>query len=199
MPAGGRRIQRGLVVVHWPRAVDVPVDIANSGPNPFALLSLIAAPAVLTNAASVLALSTSNRFLRASERMRGLTSRYAESLPDEARALMVKQIARVERQAVMLLNALRAAYVAIGSFVSASLISILGAGVAASHWHEAFPIFAGIALLVGVFGAFGIVVACVNLLGSTRLALMNMTEEAEVIVRREQARDQAAAAGASKA
>jgi hypothetical protein len=32
--------------------------------NPFALLSLIAAPAVLTNAASVLALSTSNRTCR---------------------------------------------------------------------------------------------------------------------------------------
>ena len=44
-----------------------PVSLAQ---NPFALLSLIAAPAVLTNAASVLALSTSNRFLRASERMR---------------------------------------------------------------------------------------------------------------------------------
>jgi hypothetical protein len=181
--------------------VDVPADTANLAQNtanlaqnPFALLSLIAAPAVLTNAASVLALSTSNRFLRASERMRGLTSRYSESLPDDARTSMVKQIARVERQAVMLLNALRSAYVAIGSFVSASLISILGAGVAATaKWHGAFPIFAGTALLVGVFGAVGIVTACLNLLGSTRLALLNMTEEAEAIVRREQARAPAGA------
>jgi len=36
--------------------------------NPFASLSLIAAPAVLTNASSVLALGTSNRFARAIER-----------------------------------------------------------------------------------------------------------------------------------
>ena len=91
-----------LDLIDWSRPMgkgtDVSADPANLGQNPFALLSLIAAPAVLTNAASVLALSTSNRFLRASERMRGLTSRYDESLPPAARALMVKQIARVERR-----------------------------------------------------------------------------------------------------
>lgn len=36
------------------------------GTNPFTLLSLIAAPAVLTNAASLLVLSTRNRFAHAS-------------------------------------------------------------------------------------------------------------------------------------
>jgi hypothetical protein len=179
-------------------AVDVPADPATLSQNPFALLSLIAAPAVLTNAASVLALSTSNRFLRASERMRGLTSRYDESLPLAQRELMVKQIARVERQAVMLLNALRTAYIAIGSFVSASLISILGAGVAASKYHDAFHYLAGLALVIGLVGATGLVFACVNLLGATRLALLNMTEEAEAILKREEKREQAGAPGATK-
>ena len=173
----------------------MPVAPANLTQNPFALLSLIAAPAVLTNAASVLALSTSNRFLRASERMRGLTSRYDEKLAPELRALMVKQIARVERQATKLLNAMRSAYVGIGSFVSASLTSILGAGVAASSLHAAFPIFAGVALLFGFLGAAGLVSACVNLLEATRLSLMNMTEEAESITRRE--RDHTAATPSS--
>jgi hypothetical protein len=51
------------------------VPVGDLSSNPFALLSLIGAPAVLTNAASVLALSTSNRFLRASERMRALSTR----------------------------------------------------------------------------------------------------------------------------
>src|SRR4051812_7094563 len=91
-------------------------------PNPFALLSLIAAPAVLTNAASVLALSTSNRFLRASERMRSLAVRTAEPARTPAlQKLLLAQVNRGERQAVLLLKALRAAYVAIGSFASASL------------------------------------------------------------------------------
>jgi hypothetical protein len=170
----------------------MPVDPGSLGPNPFALLSLIAAPAVLTNSASVLALSTSNRFLRASERMRALTARYDEAHEPEVRARTLTQVKRVERQAVMLLNALRAAYVAIGSFVSASLISILGAGVASSSLRAAFVFLAGLALLVGVFGAAALVWACINLLGATRLALVNMTEEAEVIRDREAARESAA-------
>src|SRR5260221_11809025 len=61
----------------------MPADPATLAQNPFALLSLIASPAVLTNAASGLALSTSNRFLRASERMRGLATRYDEAKPAE--------------------------------------------------------------------------------------------------------------------
>jgi hypothetical protein len=52
--------------------------VADLSQNPFALLSLIAAPAVLTNAASVLVMSTTNRFLRASERMRALAVRVEE-------------------------------------------------------------------------------------------------------------------------
>jgi hypothetical protein len=89
---------------------------------------------------------------------------------------------------MMLLNALRSTYVAIGSFVSASLISIVGGGVATSKFHDAFTVFAILALVVGLFGAAGLVWACVNLLGATRLALMNMTDEAMGIAQRESAR-----------
>ena len=152
--------------------------------NPFALLSLIAAPAVMTNAASVLALSTSNRVLRASERLRAIVARYDAAKDGETRDLLDKQLVRVERQASMLLNGLRSAYVAIGCFVSASLISIVGAGVASSSLRAAFTFLAGLALLVGVVGASGMVWACVNLLGATRLALLNMSEEAEAIHKR---------------
>jgi hypothetical protein len=158
-----------------------------SGPNPFALLSLIAAPAVLTNAASVLALSTSNRFLRASERMRALSVRTEERKHSpELHALFIKQANRTERQAVMLLDGLRAAYVGIGSFASASLISILGAGLAATRFETAFHVLAAVALLIGFVGAGGLVWACVRLLGATRISMQNMTEEAALIRSRDQ-------------
>jgi hypothetical protein len=160
-------------------------DPASLAQNPFALLSLIAAPAVLTNAASVLALSTSNRFVRASDRLRALTARYDETTDAAKRALLMDMLRRVQRQAAMLLHALRSAYIAIGAFVTASLISILGAGVAASKFHDLFVGFAGLALAVGIFGAGGIVSASVNLLGATRLALMNINEEVEAIEKRD--------------
>jgi hypothetical protein len=156
-------------------------------PNPFALLSLIAAPAVLTNAASVLALSTSNRFLRASERMRALSVKTEDKkISSELRALFVTQANRTEKQAVLLLGGLRAAYVGIGSFASASLISILGAGLATTRLHLGFQILAGLALLVGMVGAGSLVFACFRLMGATRLSMLNMTEEAALIRTRDQ-------------
>src|SRR5687768_8595489 len=73
-----------------------------SASNPFALLSLIAAPAVLTNAMSVLALSTSNRFLRAGERLRALSSELERATVAEERQWRLVHIDRIEKQAVLL-------------------------------------------------------------------------------------------------
>ena len=64
--------------------------MADLSQNPFALLSLIAAPAVLTNAASVLVMSTTNRFLRASERMRALAVRVEEKKLTPGLRLLVR-------------------------------------------------------------------------------------------------------------
>ena len=156
--------------------------------NPFALLSLIAAPAVLTNAASVLVMSTTNRFLRASERMRALAVRVEEKkITPGLRGLVRSQVDRTERQAVLLLGALRAAYTAIGSFATASLISILGAGLASTSLNIGFHAMAALALAVGVLGASALVVACLRLLAATRLSMLNMAEEAALIRTHEQA------------
>jgi hypothetical protein len=165
----------------------MPGPAADLGQNPFALLSLIAAPAVLTNAASVLALSTSNRFLRASERMRALSVRTEDrTLSHAVRALLLRQANRTERQAVLLLKGLRAAYVALGSFASASLISILGAAMAGSALHFGFHALGALALAIGFVGAGGLVTACLKLLQATQLSMLNMSEEAELIRSREQ-------------
>jgi len=155
--------------------------------NPFALLSLIAAPAVLTNAASVLVMSTTNRFLRASELMRALAVRVEEKkITPGLRTLVRAQVDRTERQAVLLLGALRAAYTAIGSFATASLISILGAGLANTSLAVGFHVLAGLALVVGVLGAAALVVACARLLTATRLSMLNMAEEAALIRKHEE-------------
>src|SRR5215470_4065311 len=99
--------------------------------SPFAALTFIAAPALLTNATSVLALSTINRMLRTRDRMTellGKSEAAATSKADSER--LVRQVDRVERQAVLLLQALRAIYVALGAFVSATLVTLLGATLA---------------------------------------------------------------------
>src|SRR5438132_5390977 len=84
--------------------------------SPFAVLTFIVAPALLTNASTVLALSTTNRMLRTRERMQELFAKSEtgkQSEPESAR--LIEQVNRVERQAVLLLRALRSIYVALGA------------------------------------------------------------------------------------
>ena len=163
-----------------------------TGQNPFALLTLIAAPAVLTNAMSVLALSTSNRFLRAGERLRTLAAEVEVATAAEDREWRMVHINRIEHQAVLLLSALRAAYVALGSFVSASLISIVGAAFAAMQLNRTSEAMMILALGAGFSGAASLVWGCSNLFRATRLSMLNISEEAEIIRCREGRRKAAA-------
>src|SRR5438034_6728206 len=93
--------------------------------SPFAVLTFIVAPALLTNASSVLALSTINRMLRTRERMKELFAKSEAGGQSEVESLqLVRQVDRVEKQAVLLLQALRSIYVALGAFVSATLVTL---------------------------------------------------------------------------
>src|SRR6476660_66982 len=98
------------------------MDSASLTQSPFAMVTFIAAPALLTNASSVLAMSTINRMLRTRDRMRELfgESERPKEMDAESRALLMEQVNRVENQAVLLLRALKAIYVALGAFAGAT-------------------------------------------------------------------------------
>ena len=149
--------------------------------NPFALLSLIAAPAVLTNATAVLALSTSNRFLRAGERLRTVTAEYEKATEENERDWRLVHIMRIEEQAILLLHALRRVYVAMGSFVSASLVSILGAALSAREVHPLDSVLVIVALVIGFVGAGALAWGCSTLFRATKLSMLNISEEAAMI------------------
>jgi len=103
-------------------------------PTPFAALTFVAAPALLTNASSLLALSTINRMLRTRERMHELFMRSEAGGQGEAEASrQIEEVTRVEKQATLLLRALRSIYIALAAFASATLVTLLGAGMAASQ------------------------------------------------------------------
>jgi hypothetical protein len=162
--------------------------VSDAAANPFALLTLIVAPAVLTNAMSVLALSTSNRFLRAGERLRALAKELEETTDPDGRAWRLVHIGRIEKQAVLLLGALRSAYLALGAFVSTSLVSIVGAAFAAKAIHPVDEILIILGLAIGFVGAGSLVWACVHLFRATRLSMLNISEEAAMIRQRESQR-----------
>lgn len=170
-----------------------PVDLCGAGPagirvgmaylgdGPFTALTLVAAPAVLTNASSVLALGTSNRFARAVDRQRQLSS-LLESQPDNVEAelgeLRLRQLHRAERRAQLLLRALTNFYAALGSFAGASLISVMGAVLATPAHPLLSRIASPVVLAVGVLGVGGLVHGCFLLIRETRITLGSLREDA---------------------
>jgi hypothetical protein len=153
--------------------------------NPFAILTFIAAPAILTNATSVLAMSTINRMLRTRDRMHELF-RESENAANVRGEKFIEQVNRVEQQAVLLLGALRWIYAALGAFAAASLVTLLGA-VAGQTGNELFMrIVVGAGLLLGFIGVAGLVGGCANLFRATQLSMLNIREEADLIRARQE-------------
>lgn len=150
--------------------------------NPFTLLSLIAAPAVLTNASSVLALGTSNRFARAIDRARQLAQELREfdNMPPDHAAIRLRQLNRAEKRSMLLLNALASFYLSLGCFAAASLTSLVGAGTAQQPGRISHVILI-VALVIGMAGVGGLIFGAVLLIRETRLAVKNLREEAAFV------------------
>jgi Protein of unknown function (DUF2721) len=152
--------------------------------NPFTVLTLIAAPAVFTNASSVLALGTGNRLARVVDRTRNLARElHSSAAHDEFTELWVNHLSRLERRGGLLVRAMSFFYGSIGAFAAASLVSILGALLAATSYRLPFEAVAGIGFVAGTVGFVGLVVGCVLLVRETRLALTTISEEAELAKR----------------
>ena len=151
--------------------------------TPFAALSFIAAPAVLTNAASVLALGTSNRFARAVDRARALAQAVESSSGDDSShvATRISQFERAQKRTFLLLSALRLFYAALGSFASASIIAVIGASLNTATFHTTISVASGLALACGLSGVICMVWACSLLVRETRLAVDNLSEEAALL------------------
>jgi len=157
--------------------------------SPFAVLTFIAAPALLTNATSVLALSTINRMLRTRDRMSQLYARSeAVGLPELEGARLIEQVNRVEKQAVLLLRALHSIYVALGAFAGATLVTLLGAGLAPFQDAVWFRVLVWMGLALGFVGVGGLIFGSAHLFQATQLSLLNIRAEATLIRERQSQR-----------
>lgn len=150
--------------------------------NPFAALTLIVAPAMLANACSVLTLGTGNRFARVVDRSRLLTKEMDGLAPSDAgfEKRMV-QLERLQLRARLLIRALTVFYSALGAFVAAGLVSLVGAVAAEGTHATVFRTAAGIGLGIGILAVFGVAGGCAMLVTETRLAVRNLYEEADLL------------------
>jgi hypothetical protein len=155
--------------------------------NPYAVLTLIAAPAILTNASSVLALGTSNRFARAVDRQRQLSamldSAGAANLDRGTLDVRHRQLRITERRAQLLIGARTRFYTSLGAFAASALVSLVGAVVVPTGYRVIEMIATGLALAAGVLGVGGLVFGCVLLIRETRLTVQALQEEANLSMR----------------
>src|SRR4029453_2124950 len=141
--------------------------------NPFAILTFIAAPAILINASSIMTLGTSNRFARAIDRTRALSALLEgkRDRDDPETLLRVRQLEFAERRTLLLVRALTAFYTSVGSFAAASLGSLLGAIFTTIDQHILRNVALGLALPAGIVGVGGLVTGACLLVWETRMAL----------------------------
>jgi CHASE2 domain-containing sensor protein len=145
------------------------------------VLTAIVAPAILTNASSVLALGTSNRLARVVDRTRVVYADLAESAPEsEVHAEWMDQLNALRVRGQMLLRALRLFYAALGLFATSALVSV-GGSVATYYGQKVlFEVAAGLAVMTGASAVIGLATGCTLMVHETRLAVQSLANEAEI-------------------
>jgi uncharacterized protein DUF2721 len=147
--------------------------------NPFAVLTIVVAPAILTSASSMLCLGTNNQLGRIVDRTRIVSSQLASLAPtDESCPFYQHQLQVLEVRWTLVLRALKLFYTSLGSFAAAALISLLGAVLTTSALHTAFIVIALLGLSSGTVGVAGLVIGCATMVKETRLAVESLAKEA---------------------
>lgn len=159
------------------------------GNNPFAVLTAIVAPAILTNASSVLALGTSNRLARVVDRTRVIYADLARfAVGSTEHAEWMDQLDALRMRGKMLLRALRLFYAALGLFAASALVSVGGSIAIYYGVTVIFEVAAGLAVMTGASAVIGLATGCVLMVHETKLAVQSLAKEGEIWKRQRSAR-----------
>jgi Protein of unknown function (DUF2721) len=145
--------------------------------SPLAGLTIVVAPAILTNASSILCLGTANRLARVIDHTRVASAQLTRrASTGDSRAITERQLDRLEIRSVLLLRALRLFYISLGSFATGALIALFGAIVTISVGHGAFTSLALVGLS-GTIGVTGLVMGCAMMVQETRIAVRTLADD----------------------
>jgi uncharacterized protein DUF2721 len=149
--------------------------------NPFAVLTAVVAPAILTNACSVLSLGTANRIARVVDRTRVVIAARAALAPESGEYQEYsRQLRRLAMRGKLLLNALRIFYASLGAFAGTALLAVIGSAFSAYDMQPAFRAAVIAGFTVGGFGVSALVLGCAVMVRETQLAITSMAEEIEL-------------------
>ena len=147
--------------------------------NPFVVLSYVGGPAILTNAASLLLMSTSNRFARAVDRSRELMKRFSPPRPGAEKTADYQEMFEVRRRVREIATALSCLYLAAAMFGLATLLSVTGAVLAEINGGRIIEGVMLVAMCAGIVGFVSFVAAGIILVIESRLALKALLRESD--------------------
>jgi Protein of unknown function (DUF2721) len=152
--------------------------------NPFAVLTAVVAPAILTNASSVLALGTGNRLARVVDRTRLVAAELGAFEPESPDYQMwAAQLQPLQVRAQLLLKALRLFYAGLGLFAASALVSVGGSIAAYYSQRLLFEAAAALAVLTGASAVLSLASGCVLMVRETQLAVQSLADEAKFRLR----------------
>ncbi|HVY20758.1 MAG TPA: DUF2721 domain-containing protein [Bauldia sp.] len=139
--------------------------------NPFVVLSYVSGPALLTNATSLLLLSTTNRFARAIDRSRHLTDLLASPPAGRDVSVEVNEVPIVGRRIKLIALSIAGFYLAAAMFALATVTSILGAVLAEQFGGTVLDVIVAFAVFLGAIGFAAFVTGAFALVIETRLVM----------------------------
>lgn len=149
--------------------------------SPFAILTVIVAPAILTNACSVLSLGTAQRIARVVDRTRAVTAEFDRAEQgSETHRQLERQMHLLRVRGRLLVRALRLAYMALGGFAASALIAVVGGVLSHLQYAIGYKSVAVLGLGIGVLSVVWLAVACAFMVRETMIAVENLTEEARL-------------------
>ncbi|MDR3763415.1 MAG: DUF2721 domain-containing protein [Acidobacteriota bacterium] len=151
--------------------------------SPFAVLTAVAAPALLTNSSSVLVLGMGNRIARVIDRTRTVATVMASTAENsELFQRLQQQTLQLKRRTAYLGRAIRLGYAAVGGFAAEALIAVLGGMLVHYELHFYARAAALAALGIGFISVGSLVAACVYMVHESALALDNLADEARTVM-----------------
>lgn len=153
--------------------------------TPLELLTVIAAPALITNASTVMIMSTSNRFARVVDRSRVLDAELAkDELTGPRRRDLAAVYAMARRRVLFLVRALTILYIGVGSFALGTFTGLLGAVIQHFGYEDVAPVITGVSLGAVTIGTLALTVAGIMMTVETRLAYRELMAEARALADR---------------
>lgn len=141
----------------------------------YSALTLIGAPALLTNATSVLLLSTANRLGRSVDRARVLGKSLIEEPQADNSIELRGQVRIANRRVLLTIRAISTLYLAVGAFAGSTLAAFLSALIPRATL--AYDAAVAVTIGTGVLGFAALAVAAALLVRESHLAFLLLRSE----------------------